>query len=246
MAALHPRSRLSAWLARRRDQRRLRRLQDDYYRFRRDESEVIPEYIATLASLRRADNAAHLREKRPRRALHLGSGGHNMDGWINADLAFDSAMSLCMDASRGLPFRDASVHRIFSEDFFEHLELRDAVEVLRECHRILHPEGSMRIGLPDLHAIVIRTYLGRNEADLRWCREKFGDETPCEALNRHMRMDGEHRFLYDWEFLSKLLEREGFSAKRQDFHVTDYPEYRFVDMRGYGLSLYVEARPKPR
>lgn len=235
-------ARLETWRARRKDLRRLARLQEDYYRFRRPESEVIPDYIAALANLRRTDRARHAAAGARVRCVHLGSGGHHLEGWVNTDRVFDPGMSVCADAASGLPFRDQSVDRIFSEDFFEHLDPADAVNVLRDCRRILRPNGSMRIGMPDLDAIVRRVYLDRNPDDLRWCREKFGDQTPCEALNRHMRMSGEHRFLYDWEYLSQLLEREGFVAKRQAFHVTDYPEYRFVDLRGYGLSLYVEAR----
>jgi predicted SAM-dependent methyltransferase len=223
-----------SWLARQKLKRRLRRLQHEYYSGARDENVVVPEYIAVLSQLR-ATTGRHAG------FLHIGSGGHHIDGWVNLDLAFDRGMTVCADASRSLPFRDGTIRRIFSEDFLEHLEVDHAVGVIRECRRVLRPDGAIRLVLPDLQAIVSDVYLGRRTEHLAWCKQRFADETPCEALNRHMRMDGEHRFLYDFEFLSALLQREGFSVKRQAFHVTDYPEFRYLDLRGFGLSLYVEA-----
>ncbi len=239
-------SKVRGWRSIRKTKHRLRRLQEEYWRGLRGETEVIPEYISILARLRGQDSAQ--RDRRPSdppitTKLHLGSGGHNIEGWINADLGFDSGMSLRMNAI-ALPFRSRSVDRIYCEDFLEHLEYEDAATVLGECRRVLRPSGAMRIGIPDLEAIVRRVYLERNPIDLDWCHSRFGDGSPCEALNRHMRMGGEHRFLYDWQCLSSLLRSSGFSPTRMAFHRTRFEEFRYLDLRGYGLSLFVEAVPE--
>ena len=237
---------MRGWIANWKGRRRLKRLQHEYFASLRPETEVIPEYVSTLADLRQKN------EERARalgkwilfgRNLHLGSGGHNFAGWLNVDLVFDSGLAVCLDATSGLPFKNQTVRRIFSEDFFEHIEHADALEVLKECRRLLSEDGAIRIGVPDLESIVKRVYLRRSEADLAWCRSKFGDQTSCEALNRLMRMDGDHRFLYDWECLSKLLRAAGFRPRRKAFHSTDFVEFQFMDLRGHGLSLFVEAVP---
>jgi len=54
-----------------------------------------------------------------------------------------------------LPFTDMMFNYIFSEHFFEHLFLDEAVDLLRECRRVLTPGGVIRICVPDAD---LRTY----------------------------------------------------------------------------------------
>jgi len=54
-----------------------------------------------------------------------------------------------------LPFDDNSINFIFSEHFFEHLFLDEALSLLLECHRILIPSGVIRTCVPDAD---LRTY----------------------------------------------------------------------------------------
>jgi len=48
-----------------------------------------------------------------------------------------------------LPFDDCSINFIYSEHFFEHLFLDEAVALLKECYRILRPFGVIRSVVPD-------------------------------------------------------------------------------------------------
>ncbi|MGL4880978.1 MAG: class I SAM-dependent methyltransferase, partial [Waterburya sp.] len=48
-----------------------------------------------------------------------------------------------------LEFEDNTFDFIFSEHFFEHLFLNEAVKLLKECRRILKPHGVIRIVVPD-------------------------------------------------------------------------------------------------
>jgi predicted SAM-dependent methyltransferase len=54
-----------------------------------------------------------------------------------------------------LEFEDNTFDFIYSEHFFEHLFLEEAFELLKECHRILKPNGIIRIVVPDAD---LRTY----------------------------------------------------------------------------------------
>ena len=48
-----------------------------------------------------------------------------------------------------LPFEDASMDFIFSEHFFEHLFYDESIALLKECRRILKPNGVIRTVVPD-------------------------------------------------------------------------------------------------
>lgn len=54
-----------------------------------------------------------------------------------------------------LPFEDASMDFIFSEHFFEHLFYDESIALLKECRRILKPNGVIRTVVPDAD---LRTY----------------------------------------------------------------------------------------
>jgi predicted SAM-dependent methyltransferase len=48
-----------------------------------------------------------------------------------------------------LPFDDDSFDFVFSEHFFEHLFLDEAIALLSECRRVLRPQGVLRTAVPD-------------------------------------------------------------------------------------------------
>lgn len=206
----------------------LRRLQDRYYR---GDTSAIPEYLSTLAQWRVRPTTA---------AVHLGAGGHRMDGWINVDVLPDS-VDLLADFARALPFRSESVRLIHSEDLLEHLELEQGKVLLRECHRVLKPGGVMRLLTPDLRALIQRVYIDRNARHLAWCNDTLAANGACEALNMHLRMNGEHRFVYDEEHLTRVLRATGFRVRRVRWNESRVPELRWLDLRDFGLNLFLEA-----
>ena len=135
---------------------------------------------------------------------------------------------------------------IHTEDFLEHIEFEDAKRFLGECFRVLKPGGVMRLLTPDLRAIVERVYLQRDALHLAWCHTFLRTESPCEALNMHMRMEGHaHRFVYDYELLSRILRETGFRVRRVAYNRSRHPLLRYLDLRDFGLNLFVEAtKPK--
>ena len=229
------RDRITLW----RLQRRLRKLQDTYYEAGRKSESVIVEYFRTLEAARIHYLASH--GERHRARLHLGSGDHHLAGWINVDFSPALHVEVAADLTREMPFRSASIDFIHSEDFIEHVDADAGRLVLRECHRILRTGGVMRLLTPDLRAIVEEVYLHRDRRHLRWCGVNLQTSDPCEALNMHMRMGGEHRFLYDDEHLTKELRDAGFQVRRVRYNWSAVPELRFLDLRDFGLNLFIEA-----
>jgi predicted SAM-dependent methyltransferase len=214
--------------------RELRRLQRSYLR---GETTAIPEYLATLARAR----ALWLKGTPPRkRCVHLGAGGHHLEDWINVDV-LPAGVDVLADFLQPLPFRSGSVDLLHSEDLLEHLDVDAGKQFLRECHRILRPGGVMRVLTPDLRALVQAIYIDRAHEHLAWCRQLLAANGPCEALNMHLRMNGEHRFVYDGEHLTGVLEAIGFRVRLVRYNWSPVRELRYLDLRDFGLNLFLEA-----
>jgi predicted SAM-dependent methyltransferase len=238
---------------------RLRSLQREYYASPRTRlPELFGQYTGLLAEARETRRALGARLagllKRPRDVapgrrpigVHLGCGDHRIAGWVNVDLTFQG--DLRVDVTRPLPFRSEAVDFVHTEDLLEHVELEEGKRLLAECFRVLRPGGVLRVLTPDLESLVARVYIGRETRHLAWCETHLGARGRCEAFNMHLRMEGgAHRFVYDLELLSQVLRKTGFSVRRVRYNRSRHPELRYLDLRDFGLNLFVEAtRPAAR
>ncbi|HEY2797839.1 MAG TPA: methyltransferase domain-containing protein [Thermoanaerobaculia bacterium] len=224
----------------RRLEKRLRELHDAYYTDASNEAAVIQQYLRVLAEARGVERMRHPEPARGPR-LHLGAGDHRLEGWLNADLLGSSAVDLRADCAGPLPFRDGAVAFIHCEDLLEHLDLAGGKTLLAECFRILKPGGVLRLLTPDLERLIHSVYERRDPRHLRWCADRLSADGPCEALNMHLRMNGEHRFVYDSSRLREVLGGLGFSVRRVRWNRSSHPELRFLDLRDFGLNLFLEA-----
>jgi predicted SAM-dependent methyltransferase len=80
--------------------------------------------------------------------LHLGSGGNNLDGWVNIDLVGAHA-DLAWDLRRPLPLAHATAEAVFLEHVLEHMTVSDGVRMLHHFLEVLVPGGILRVGVPD-------------------------------------------------------------------------------------------------
>lgn len=220
-----------------RSRRRLRRIGDAYWTARSKDDSLIAAYVTELARLRSLTFTGMPNG----RGLHLGSGGHRIAGWINTDIAIGPETNLVFDIGQGFPLASGSIRWIHSEDVLEHLDQDGGRTLVREAFRVLAPGSVMRVVTPDLRAIIERVYVAAERRHIRWCSRELGAKTACEALNMHMRMNGEHRFLYDRKQLRGLLESEGFEVRVVRYARSRHRELRNLDLRDFGLSLYAEA-----
>jgi predicted SAM-dependent methyltransferase len=221
-------------------ERRLRELQREYYELPARDDRVILEYLETLAQARSAW-AAELGQPLRGPRLHLGCGDHRLEGWINVDVAKTSAAGLLADAAKGLPFADGSVAFIHCEDLLEHLDFEGGAAMLAECRRVLRDGGVLRILTPDLRALVEKVYRDAEPRQLAWCDRELSAKGPCQAFNAHLRMNGEHRFVYDEEELTRLLGSVGFDVSPVRWNESAHAELRYLDLRDFGLNLFLEA-----
>jgi predicted SAM-dependent methyltransferase len=176
------------------------------------------------------------RSLKPPFRLHVGCGPNLKTGWVNVDLSEGSDVRL--DLKEPLPFPDNSATVIYSEHFFEHLSLEEGTRFLEESMRVLVPGGVIRIGVPDAERS-LRQYVSGDRERWQEIRKRYHPEwcnTPMHSVNYFFRQAGEHKYAYDFETLSSVLEDCGFvNIRRQDWDPT-----LDLESRRDG-TLYVDA-----
>jgi predicted SAM-dependent methyltransferase len=171
---------------------------------------------------------------------HLGCGPVYLDGWLNLDIERGSRADLRLDLRYGLPLPSESTSYVFSEHVFEHLELADGKQLLRDVHRSLAPSGVLRIAMPDLASLVERYKNGWR--DQEWLKDPFylKIDTAANMLNFALRSWG-HLYVYDFDDLQLRLVDAGFSkVQRVEWGVSEHEELRGLERRPDSL-LIVEA-----
>ena len=108
--------------------------------------------------------------------LDIGCGRNTHEHLINLDFAWHPAIDLCWDVTNGLPFPDQSLRGVFSEHCLEHFPLPAAIALLREIRRVLQPEATLRLVVPD-GELYLRTYASRLAGD-------DGPRFPYEEIER--------------------------------------------------------------
>lgn len=144
--------------------------------------------------------------------LHAGCGQIHFPGWIHLDANPRLPhLDALWYASDGLPCPDGSCSFIYNEHFLEHLPPDVGMAFLRECRRVLLPNGVLRVAMPDMRECV-RQYWENDWQNKPWM-EKYGYtwiQTGCEYLNVAFR-DWQHMWLYDREELRRRLTDAGFT-----------------------------------
>ena len=147
--------------------------------------------------------------------LQIGCGPHPMEGWLNTDIMLDLRRGniLYMDAGKPYPIPDASFDYVYSEHLFEHLTYPEATNMLKECYRILKPNGIIRIATPNLKFLV--DLYEHPQKDINKAYIEFNAKrsrmpsSPVYAVN-YFHTSWGHKIIYDLESLSRFLEEVGF------------------------------------
>ena len=224
--------------------------------------EISNKILGRLKAGRKID----ISQKLDRVCLNLGSGLAVAKGWINIDgspnalvavmpVMFHSLMYrftganryyskevycrllrdhkfIHYDLSYGIPLAENVADYIYSSHFIEHLYRKDADHLLNECYRVLKKNGVLRISIPDLEYALALYGSGKKEEMLQ---QYFFVEDHGSDYSRH-------KYMYDFEMLSKLLKEIGFSdIRRCQFQCGDVPDVKSLDNRPED-SLILEAK----
>lgn len=221
--------------------------------------------------------------------LNLGCGpGPQATGWVHVDGSWNARMSkfgfvrrglaafrivpsetasldwipgvVTTDLRRPLPFGSGLFECVYASHVLEHLHDEEARRLLLECHRVLRPEGIIRLVVPDLLGMVQR-YLGTASP-----REQMpGGQLPADRLNEDLHMRSRsaargsllfraysamtefhwHKWMYDAESLIARVQRAGFSEVEQrrfvDSRIQNIHEIERADRVVDGAGICVEG-----
>jgi predicted SAM-dependent methyltransferase len=143
--------------------------------------------------------------RRKRDKTQIGCGPNYIEGFVNIDANLQRKVDYLLDVRCGLPFPDNSISFIYSCHMLEHLHITDAINLLKECRRVLTPDGYMRLTLPDFE-FVFRILAGDEQCDFpRNFTSRQG-----QAIN-FLFCDGQHKYGFTKEIVQEVALQLGFS-----------------------------------
>lgn len=173
--------------------------------------------------------------------LNVGCGPYPNPGFINLEYSWHPGIDICWNiVTKPYPLADNSLEGVYSEHCLEHIPYESCFNNLKEFHRMLKPEGTLRIIVPDGETYC-SLYLKKLSDPGTMMPYGEQEETGMISVNRIFRSHG-HQFIYDFTTFKLLLEKAGFTRiSKQEFGkgrdarlLIDRPK-RAVE------SLYVEA-----
>lgn len=172
--------------------------------------------------------------------LNIGCGNNCIDGWLNTDLYTRRGGVVYMDATQKLPFNDNSFKYVFCEHMFEHLTVIEGLELLKEVHRILQPNGIFRIALPTkekLDAIYNDEVNNKEYLDFHfsWFDKESPIKNACIMLNNFYRMWG-HKTIYDKQTLNELFTLGGFN-KITEYNVNESDDSVLTNIESHDKEI---------
>jgi len=138
----------------------------------------------------------------------------------------------------GIPFKDSCVKNIFSSNFLEHLNKESGEKLLKECYRVLIPNGRIRIVVPDLDI-----ESKKMEDDLKQYKQTKDVDKLQEYFTLNVKNKNYfsfHKRMYNFEELKNVLQKIGFkNVQRFNPKEGDFPLLENLDPKE-GLIVQAE------
>lgn len=114
------------------------------------------------------------------------------------------------DARQHFNLPNESVDMIYSSHFLEHLNYTDGENFLKECYRMMKPQATMRIIVPDTQ-ILINMYNHKSLTELDEINKECS-EIPYQAGKFWTLLTSGHAAAYDCDTLHGILKKIGFKT----------------------------------
>ena len=149
--------------------------------------------------------------------LNLGCGNRFHPDWTNVNFTSSSEGVIPHNLTKGIPFPDESFDVVYHSHLLEHFTTIAAESFLKECYRVLRPQGILRVVVPDLEQIA-KTYLealekassGSQEwaANYEWILLEMYDQTVRNHSGGKMAAYLYREHIPNQEFIAKRLGTE--------------------------------------
>ena len=179
--------------------------------------------------------------------LNLGCAKQVVEGWINVDYALGARLIklpvfgflvkkfklfnidwddsiFVHDLNKPLPWHDNSVDVIYTSRTLEHLTKEFGKQLLEECHRVLKPNGLLRIVVPDFNSIVEDYNEGRIFAE-DFCKRLVVEVSPTHGIKGVIKrcIEFPHQCMYTTDRLVNITKEIGFiAASKKPFDSSIY------------------------
>jgi predicted SAM-dependent methyltransferase len=90
--------------------------------------------------------------------LNLGCGNRYHPDWTNVNFTSTGDGVIAHNLTQGIPFPDNYFDVVYHSHVLEHFPKAQAEDFIKDCYRVLCPQGILRVVVPDLEEIA-RTYL---------------------------------------------------------------------------------------
>jgi predicted SAM-dependent methyltransferase len=119
--------------------------------------------------------------------LNVGCGSKRHKAWYNVDMKYISEDVITANLLKGIPFPDKFFDVVYHSQVLEHIPKEKSQDFIKECFRVLKPDGIIRVVVPDLENIVdeYKKFLNENlenpnelsEANYDWILLEMYDQT---------------------------------------------------------------------
>ena len=152
--------------------------------------------------------------------LNVGCGRKVHKDWVNIDMISYSPDVKRVNLIKGIPFPDNSFDVVYHSQVLEHIPKEKAEGFIKECYRVLKPDGYIRIVVPDLENIVneykslldenLKNPIQLSEANYDWILLEMYDQTVRNHMGGLMA-----EYLQQAEIVNEkyILDRTGFVGK---------------------------------
>lgn len=120
------------------------------------------------------------------------------------------------DVTRHIPLPDNSAEVVYTSHMVEHLDRDDVTRFLKEAHRVLAPNGVIRVVVPDLK-MRVEQYVRDGDADKLMERTRLARRQRRKLTDKIRYLlagDRQHMWMYDGASLARLLAATGFRDPR--------------------------------
>jgi SAM-dependent methyltransferase len=177
------------------------------------------------------------------RLIEIGSGGRPQPGYIHVDVDPYAWHVEAVAPAWRLPFPDNWADEIVAVHSLEHVHPHFLLPTLTEWHRVLRPQGRLRVHVPNSPRIMQRFLEAPREAKWALMGAILGMYcAPDTATPSQISWPSDHQILFDADLLRWAMETVGFrDAVDVTCEVADAHTEAWKDLVS-DFSLVVEAR----
>jgi len=172
--------------------------------------------------------------------LHLGCGSRYIPGFVHIDVVYHDHIDYLIPIDDLIIYEDNTVDLIYNCHALEHFHRKKVLKVLKEWHRVLKPNGVLRISVPDFSKLC-EIYMETKDIDL----------IIGPIVGRQDYLYNIHYNIFDYASLEKVLKEVGFREiakydwrRTEHAHIDDYSQAYYPHMdkeHGRLISLNLEA-----